>query len=121
MAGELVPLVLIPRYTTYCGTAAYSTIGMDVTPYQNAIVNFWRNTMIGTGSTVSLYFEESSDQNLWSLCTGMSPNPASPAANAETQYTANLTKRWFRIRVVLPNADNVATCYAVGFLEERET
>ena len=62
--------------------------------------------------------EESSDQVAWSTCGGTTLN-FTPSANVETQYTAALTKRWFRIRLILPNADNVLTCYAVGFLEER--
>ena len=39
MAGELVPLVLLPRYTTYAGADTFTSIGMDVTPYSKAIVN----------------------------------------------------------------------------------
>ncbi|MEJ2202960.1 MAG: hypothetical protein P8170_02490 [Gemmatimonadota bacterium] len=39
MAGELVPLVLIPRYTSYVGDGTFTTIAMDVTEYESAIVN----------------------------------------------------------------------------------
>lgn len=129
MAGELVPLVLLPRYTTYAGKPAsgiqyFSTIGMDVTAYQNAIVNTWRGKVVGsTTPGFTIWFEESTDQNVWSACTG-SPGGASggdPGENAETQYTLTLKKRWFRVRVQLGGADNVASCWAVGFLEERES
>jgi hypothetical protein len=120
MAGELVPLVLIPRYSCYSGADSYVTIGMDVTPYQNAIVNVWRNAVIGTAGDPDFNLEESSDQVTWSTCAGTTAD-FTPSAGTETQYTAQLKKRWFRIRIDLANADNVMTCYAVGFLEERET
>ena len=119
MAGQLVPLVLIPRYTTYSGNQEFTTIGMDVTSYETVIVNFWRTALIGTGTAISVYFEESTDQNAWSVCAGSPAQPVDPTAATETQYSYTLAKRWFRLRVVLPNANNIMTCYAVGFLEER--
>ena len=123
--GELVPLVLLPRYSMYAGLTSagtgphyFSTIGMDVTEYQTAIVNVWRGKLIGTGPGVTFTLEESSDQTTWTTCGGTSAN-FDPTENAETQYTAALTKRWFRIRVTLASADTVVTCWAVGFLEQR--
>lgn len=120
MAGVQTPLVLIPRYTSYSGATTYSTIAMDVTAYENAIVNIFRNTMLGTAGSPLFNLQESTDQVTWSTCGGTTLN-FNPTANAETQYTAALTKRWFRITVALPNADNLLTCYAVGFLEERQS
>ena len=55
------------------------------------------------------------------VCSG-SPNGGGgtdPAENVETQYELTLKKRWFRVKVLLGNADNVVSCWAVGFLEER--
>lgn len=129
MAGELVPLVLLPRYTTYAGKVGsgdgdfFTTIAMDVTQYESAIVNFWRGNIIGTaGSPVFIVkFEESTDQVSWTECAG-SPDGATityPVANVEIQYTLALKKRWFRIKVRLGDDDNIVTCWAVGFLEER--
>jgi hypothetical protein len=120
MAGVQTPLVLVPRYTTYCGVPVYSTIAMDVTAYENAIVNIFRSAMIGTAGNPLFNLQESTDQVTWSTCGGTSLN-FNPTAGSETQYTAALTKRWFRITVTLPNADNLLTCYAVGFLEERQS
>jgi len=51
MAGELVPLVLLPRYSSYVGASTFTTIGMEVTDYANAIVNVWRGKLIGTSPT----------------------------------------------------------------------
>jgi hypothetical protein len=120
MAGELVPLVLIPRYTTYAGNDHFTTIGMDVTEYETAIVNVWCGDLVGTGGTVNLYFEESTDQNNWNVCYGVT-DPEALTTSTEEQFTPTLGKRWFRIRLVLPNADNVLTAWAVGFLQERTT
>lgn len=131
MAGELVPLVLLPRYTTYAGlpgtgggtigVAYFSTIGMDVTQYQSAIVNVWRGKLIGTAAVAPKFnLEESSDQVSWTPCTGPAAD-FDPGENVEDQYTAALSKRWFRIKLLLGNADNVLTCWAVGFLEQRQS
>ena len=129
MAGELVPLVLLPRYTTYAGKVGsdyFTTIAMDVTQYETAIVNFWRGNIIGTAPTpptepILVKFEESTDQVSWSECAG-SPDGSTidyPNENVEIQYTLTLKKRWFRIKVQLYSATNVVSCWAVGFLEER--
>ena len=126
MAGELVPLVMLPRYTTYAGkvTSAYfTTIALDVTQYESAILNVWRGKIVGTAETppFKMWFEESTDQDTWSVCTG-SPGDTSggdPGEGTETQYTLTLKKRWFRVKIELQNADNVVSCWAVGFLEER--
>jgi hypothetical protein len=127
MAGELVPLVLLPRYTTYAGLISaefFTTIAMDVTQYESAIVNFWRGKIVGTAGSPHLFivkFEESTDQVSWTECAG-SPDGSTityPVENVEKQYTLELKKRWFRIKVQLGNADNIASCWAVGFLEER--
>ena len=72
MAGELVPLVLLPRYTTYGGDSTFTTIAMDVTDYETAIVNVWRGKLIGTAPGIGFTFQESTDQVTWSTCTGTS-------------------------------------------------
>ncbi|MCE9637714.1 MAG: hypothetical protein K8T90_18600 [Planctomycetes bacterium] len=129
MAGELVPLVLLPRYTTYAGNDLggtpyyFTTIALDVTQYQNAIINMWRGKIVGTAGTppLKVWFQESTDQDSWTVCAG-SPGGAAggdPGENTEAQYTLELKKRWFRIRIELQGDNNVLSCWAVGFLEER--
>jgi hypothetical protein len=124
MAGELVPLVLLPRYTTYAGKITdsyFTTVGMDVTQFEYAIVNFWRGKIVGTAGTpeFTVWFEESTDQSVWSECTGSPPGGDDPGENTEVQWVLTLKKRWFRVRIQLGEADNVVSCWAVGFLEER--
>ena len=119
MSGELVPLVQIPRYTTYCGALTFTTIAMDVTDYQSAILNVWRGVLNG-GGAVAISFEESTDQNSWTDCTG--GTAADPGEDTEFQYTPTITKRWFRAKVVLTGAEPVVvTVWAVGFLELRQS
>lgn len=126
MPGVLVPLVLLARYTTYAGrpsagTVTVSTIAMDVTEYSKAILNIWRGKIVGTETgtpPVKFTLQESSDQVNWTTCTGTTAN-FDPGENTEAQYAAELNKRWFRITVELGAANNVLTCWAVGFLEQR--
>lgn len=56
MAGELTPLVLLPRYSTYVGESTFMTIAMDVTEYEMAIVNCWRGKLLGTAPTFVMLF-----------------------------------------------------------------
>lgn len=125
MAGELTPLVLQPRYTTYVGASTgtvgkeFVTIAMDVTDFQSAILNCWRGKMIGTSPTFGLTFQESADQVNWTTCGGTNVSAYDPGEETEGQATATLTKQWFRVKVVLGGTSPAATCWAVGFLERR--
>jgi hypothetical protein len=128
MAGQQVPLVLLPRYTTFAGVPStgagtigvdyFSTIAMDVTQYQSAVLNVWRGKIIGSGTTPKFNFQESTDQVNWSQCAGVSAD-RDPGENKEAQYEAALGKRWFRITVKLDNQSDVLSCWAVGFLVQR--
>ena len=119
MAGELVPLVLVPRYTTLVGAGTFTTIGMEVPDYSTAIVNVWRGTIIGTSGTFDAKFEESTDQINWTTCTN--GTGGDPGANTEAQYTPSLNKRWFRIKITTTGTDVAVTLWAIGFLEMRES
>lgn len=120
MAGELVPLVVIPRYSTLVGTTSFTTVGMEVSDYSKAIVNVWRGDLTGTSPGFGITFQESTDQQTWSTCTGTTAG-ADPGLDTETQYQATLTKRWFRIKIDLSGTDPAVSCWAIGFLEMRET
>lgn len=119
MSGELVPLVLIPRYSSYAGASLFTTVAMDVTDYQSAIVNVWRGKLVGTSPTFAISFEESTDQDSWSTCTNGSGGD--PGSETEAQYNPTLTKRWFRAKITLAGTDPIGTCWAVGFLELRQS
>lgn len=128
MANDLVPLVMLPRHSTYAGRASptqyFSTIGLDVSEYDEAILNAWRGHIVGTITPgFALWFEESTDQDSWTRCVGSPPGAGGcdPGENTEQQYTIVLRKRWFRMRWQLGGADNVVTCWAVGFLHLRNS
>src|SRR5262245_38384641 len=121
MAGLNVPLVLLPRYSTYSGAngTVFTTIGMDVTDYDKAVVSFWRSAGLNLTS-LTINFEESMDQILWSTCSG---GPfTDPGAVTETQFSPVLTKRWFRISITLNSgANSIVSCWCIGFLVQRES
>jgi hypothetical protein len=119
MAGELVPLVMLPRYSSYIGAGDFYTIGMEVSDYTSAIVNTWRGAMLGSSPTFGITFQESTDQVNWTTCGGTTA-ASDPGASTEAQYTATLTKRWFRVKVTLGGTNPAVSCWAIGFLEMRE-
>ena len=133
MAGEFVPVVMVPRYTSYVGGgqagvsgSQYMTIGMDVSAYQSATLSVWRSKLLGSTPTLKFFFEESSDQVTWSTCANTSSSGEQPAsAETEYQYSPTFKKRWFRVRIELATAspypaDAAATCWVAGFFEQRE-
>lgn len=118
MPGTLVPLVLVPRFSSYAGATTYYTVAMDVSEYSKAILSFWRSAGANL-SSLTITYEESTDQLTWTTCAG---GPfADPGGNAETQHQPELTKRWFRVGVQPAGANCVVTCWAIGFLEQRES
>lgn len=121
MAGELVPLVLLPRYSTFSGATVFTTIGIDVSDYESAIVNVWRGNFIGTGPpTFGITLEESTDRDEWAACSGATAD-YDPGGATEGQLTAALKRRWLRAKVTITGTDPSVSCWAVGFLELRQS
>src|SRR3989338_2785435 len=98
MAGGLTPLVMVPRHSTFAGSSSVTTIAMDVTDYQTAILNVWRGKLIA-GTTIAVTAQESTDQETWSVCSGTNCSAYDPGQETEGQVTATIKKRWFRILV----------------------
>ncbi len=119
MAGELVPLVLLPRYSTFNGSETFTTIGMEVTDYTQTILNVWRGPVLNGGS-IAFTFQESTDQDSWTTCSGTTAS-WDPGASTEAQVTAELKKRWFRVKVLVGGTNPGVSCWALGFLEMRES
>ena len=123
MAGELVPLVLFPKFTTLSGQTTFTTVALDVSSYQSARVGFWRGPVMSNGA-VAANFEESMDQLNWTSCPG-APIDWDPGQSTEGQADCSLTKQWFRMRVALSEymgggTDVSTTCWALGTLQRRE-
>jgi hypothetical protein len=124
MAGRQVPVVMFPRYSTLVGATTFTTIAMDVTDYQGAVLGVWRGE-IPTDSAFKLTCQESTDQLVWSNCSGTSVVDYDPGQEVEGQSAPTLKKRWFRVQVVLvsnapSNPFPQVSLWVVGFLEERE-
>ncbi len=122
MAGEFVPLVMIPRYTSLIGqpTGGFTTIGMDTSDYSKAYVNTFMGPLAGASGAVTIAFQESTDQTNWTTCSGVS-DTEDLTENGEVQYTPSLSKRWFRLRVTYASSSNSATFWSMGYLERRES
>ena len=122
MAGELVPLVMIPRFTTYVGAGDYVTVPLRIDNYQSVKITVWRGKLVGdpvTGAGLSAIFQTSNDAEVW---TDVSMTPVTTADGSTLVEFATL-ERWLRLRLVLVEDANhivALTLWAVGFLEVRE-
>jgi len=98
MTGEMVPLVVLPRFTSYVGAGTFSTAPMDVSEFTGGEVTFWRGPLVGGAAMApfTTHFEGSHDALNW---TAVSPPVTS--ANASSWFALPFPKRWFRVRVVL--------------------
>jgi hypothetical protein len=117
-SGELTPLVLIPRYTTYCGVNSFVTVALDVGLYSGMTIAFWNGPVVGS-VTLNARIQSSDDGETW-FDEG-SPIAAGLPDSFGKQSIA-LGRRWIRIRVTLagtPGAEAAVTCWATGSLEKR--
>ena len=117
MAGRNVPVVLIPRYTSYIGGGPYDTLPIPVSAYESLVLSFWMNSGVGTAPTLGIALLESNDLNDWDPCGG---TPVTPVPGSEVQMTITLTRAWFRFHVLLNPADAGFTAWAQGFFQLRE-
>lgn len=119
MAGLLVPLVMLPRYSCYSGATVFTTIPIDVSAYDSIILSAWRGDLVGTAFKLTV--QESTDQSTatsWTTVSGISAD-SDPGEETEAKYTGTLTKRWLRLKLELTGTTPVVTCWALGFLQQR--
>ena len=127
MAGMLVPLVMLPRYSSFAGIndfTSFTTIPVDATDYSRAILTCWRGPLKEpTGASMAFTCQESSDQETWFTCAGTNVS-FDPGEGVEGVADATLKRRWFRMRVSLsgtgPDHGGLVACWAVGHLVKRE-
>ena len=119
MAGRNVPVVLVPRYTTYLGNQGFPTQPIPVAAYSKITIDFWHGPIQGAGPPgVGISFTESNDLENWVGCTG---GPwFVPSGVGELQFSADLTRAWFQFLVVPTGGNPGVTCWAQGFFELRE-
>lgn len=121
MAGKNVPVVLVPRFTSYVSVGVFYTIPIPVAAYDALVIDFWHGTLNGPAPSMDLFLDESNDGTAWSPTNGPTviPSPFPPLAG-EYQFRRFLTKAWLRLGVHLVGANVAVTCWASGFLELRE-
>lgn len=118
MAGISVPVVLIPRFTTYLGAADFLSYALDVSAYDALRLTVWRAPLVGTSPVFGLSTYESLDRVTWVECLG--PQDEDPGAQSEVQYEWRFQSRWFRLRLALGGTQPGVTCWAQGFFTKRE-
>lgn len=119
MAGQNVPVVLVPRYTTYLGPQQFLGEAIPVSPYERVSVVYWQGPYLSGATAVRLYFQQSNDGSTWSDCPGGPWAPTS-VLPGEFPFSADLTMAWMRLVVSLTGAGSGLTCWVRGFFEKRE-
>ena len=116
MAGQLVPLVMAPRWTTYIGEGEFGTAPLDVSRYATAYLTFWRSA--ASGDSFKAEFQTSHDAAQW-----FNEIAAITTAGATDRLVIPLSRRWFRLLVTLEEDETfhyaAVTAWAVGSLELR--
>ena len=118
MTGKRIPLVLIPRYTSFIGSGRFVTAAVEVSSADSAEVYVWRSRVIGATPTISVEFEESTNQESWTTCTG--GTAFDPGERTETSKSVALSRRYLRVVVTLGGTDPAASCFAYGYLNGRQ-
>ncbi|MCE9635091.1 MAG: hypothetical protein K8T90_05230 [Planctomycetes bacterium] len=110
MQGELVPVVMFPRFTTLIGEADYETAALDVTDFDRAVLSFEQGVTFPGGGTMTVYFEDSHDGDRWF--------PLASASLATQIVRLDLPRRWFRMRISITGPAAI-TCWCAGTLRRR--
>lgn len=123
MTGSLVPIVVLPRFTSYVGAGSYTTEPLPMEGFDKGRVTFWRGPLVGGAASdpFRTYFEESQDAVTWTEA-GTTPSQPVTAANTVGGFEVLFRKKWFRIRVELAaDANGVVgiSLWMVGELEQR--
>lgn len=122
MAGELVPLVMVPRFTTYVGAGVFTTVALDVSAFGAVHLATWMGPLIGdTGAGAALTsaeLQQSEDGEDWEILF-----PMIAGADQHDLVMSPLPRRYLRARIELA-ADTssvvAVTCWSTGYLERRE-
>ena len=116
MKGTLVPVALVPRYSSYFGPESYATAPMNVEAYCKGTIALWRGPMPGTDPEFTAFFEDSHDGVVW---TPFDAEGEDPGEDEAVVVRFDLQRRWLRVRIVLAGTDSAVSCFVVGNLELR--
>lgn len=115
---HVTPVVFVRRFTTLVGGGTFNTRPIDAAAFSSANITLWRGVNIGTTPVLQFTFEDSVDGATWEEikdATEIEPSEATP-----TLVTFDVTKRWLRLSMALTGTDPGSTCWASGFLIDRE-
>ncbi len=121
MAQIVTPAVIIPRFTTLTHTGLayqYFTLPVDVSAFDRGLITGWRGVLSGTSPQFGFAFYESIDRITWHECDGTS-GLDDPGEAQEKPYSFLLSRRWFRMGIMLSGTGAMVTCWAQGFLMRR--
>lgn len=120
MYGLQVPLVMIPRFTSYGGARDWVTTPVDAHAYLSGTLTMWRGVLLGSGSTFTAKLQFAaiaSDETSWEDWTAVWTDPGE---NTAKTWDFPIVNRWMRVKVTLAGASGPeVTCWAAGLLTER--
>jgi hypothetical protein len=98
------------------GPGAFLGLPIDVSAYSRGQLSAWRGSLVGSGVSFGVRFDESTDRSTWFALT----SSEDPGADTEGLYEFDLSMRWLRAVVNLSGSNPGVTCWVQGFLESRE-
>ena len=105
--------------TTFAGAGTYTTLPMDVTPFEKTVLHLWRGEYVGTGTSVLLKVEESTDKEEWVECFG--GETFGLLEKTEETKEVDHAKRYLRLVVSLSGINAAVTLFALGHFVARTT
>lgn len=108
MQGQMVPVILLPRFTSFAGLGVYETAPLEVTEYDRMVVVLGRNVVAIDAATVT--FQDSHDGVEW-----FDLHTESGVGTVDV----TLTRRWFRLTIELENDASYVTYWCAGQLRRR--
>lgn len=121
MIGQLTPLILVPRFSSYMGAADYVSSPIDVTAYVDAYVTVWRGRLLGTSPAFKFYVQTSTDAITWADID-LDPGVAhwiDPGFDTPRAIAFVCLYRFIRAKVTLEGTSPAVTCWASGFVQNR--
>ena len=116
MAQTITPAVIFPRFTAVVGAHPYPSLPIDVSAFEAAYMTFWRGPFVGTGTSLTFKFQQSTDRYVWED-TG---SQVSPNENDEVQVSFGLDHQWLRLIATLNGTNPGVTVWVQGYFVNRK-
>ena len=116
MAQLITPAVIFPRFTAIVGAHPYPSLPIDVTAFEKVYMTFWRGPFVGTGTSLTFQFQQSTDRYVWENTGAV----VSPDEDEQKQIGFGLDHHWLRVVATLNGTGPGATVWAQGYFVNRE-